>query len=492
MALLSLTAVAAYAQLDAQVTIDGARAAARADRNQESAELFGRAIADVPQRRRELLREWADQLLYSGRSREAIPLYQEVLQAPRDRDELLRSKKGLGLAYLWTDQPTLARPLFAALAAEQPQDEDISRNLGRALSWSGRQREAERHLKDHILRHPQDGEARVQLAQAQAWMGQPSESLTSLRGVDRDDARKLRAYVERDIAPHTLLDGQRSSQSDGLSIHAGRAGQTLPFAQGRGSVGARLEQYQYKRDDGTDSARVTRPMVSGRWRFSESLEWNGEIGRERIAPRGGPVLEFTPYSTWVTWWPNDSFRFDLSSGRSDFDNLKSLRLGITHRDTGLSMDYTPTERHRLTGRLQRSEILDGNRRDMAQLEGEWRWRTHPEIFVGLRYTRFDFARQLDNGYFNPRRLDSMLATLRGSWRPAGDEGRWELTGAAAWGREHAVPDGGKPAYDVSLSAAYRIDPASRLEMRVQRFSSRTGASTGFARSVFGMNLVRSW
>ena len=491
-ALLTWAAIAAHAQPDAQVTIDGAREAARTDHNREAAELFARAVIAAPQRRRELLQEWADQLLYSGRSREAIPIYLEVLQAPRDRDERLRAMKGLGLAYLWTDQPGRARPLFEGLASEQPQDEDIARNLGRALSWSGRQRDAGRHLADHIRRHPQDGEARVQLAQAQAWMGRPDQSLATLQGVERDDARKLRAQVQRDIAPRTLLDGQRSTQSDGLSILAGRAGQSFSVAEGRGSVGARLEYYYYDRDDGTDSARVTRPIVSGRWRFTDGVEWNGEIGRERIAPRGSEVLEFTPYSTWVTWWPNDTFRFDLSSGRSDFDNLKSLRLGISHRDMGLSMDYTPTERYRLTARLQRSEISDGNRRDMAQLEGEWRWRMHPDIFVGARYTHFEFARQLDNGYFNPLRFDSMLATARGTWRPVGDDGRWEVTGTAAWGREYAVPEGDKPAYDVSLRAAYRIDPASRLEFRAQRFSSRTADSAGFARSIFGLTLDRNW
>lgn len=491
-ALLSLAALAVHAQPEPHVAIDGARAAARENRNREAAELFGRAIIAAPQLRRELLREWADQLLYSERSREAIPLYQEVLQAPRDRDERLGATKGLGLAYLWTDQPGRARLLFEELASEQSQDEDISRNLGRALSWGGRQREAERHLAEHIQRHPQDGEAHVQLAQAQAWMGRPDEALATLQGVEREDARKLRARVELDISPRSLFDAQRSTQSDGLNILAGRVGQSISFAQGRGTVAARLEHYAYDSGDGKDSVRVTRPIVAGRWRFSDSVEWNGEVGRERIAPRGSDVLEFTPYSTWVTWWPNDAFRFDLSSGRSDFDNLKSLRLGISHRDTGLSMDYTPTERSRLTARLQRSDILDGNRRDMAQLEGEWRLRTRPDVFVGARYTHFEHARQLDNGYFSPLRFYSLLATVRGTWRPLADDSRWEVTSAAAWGREHSIPEGGKPVYDLSLQAAYQIDPANRLEFRAQRFSSRTAASTGFARSIIGLTLTRSW
>jgi tetratricopeptide (TPR) repeat protein len=492
LAFLAASSMAAYAQTDAQPAVDAARAAAQADRNREAAESFRSAIAQAPQRRRELLQEFADQLLYSGNAREAIPLYREVLAAPRSEDERQRAAKGLGLAYLWTDQPTLALSVFAALHRERPDDDDVSRNLGRALSWSGRQREAAAHLQEHLRRRPQDGEARVQLAQSQAWMGRPDGALGTLASEQRDDARKLRTQLEREMAPRTGIDYQRSSQSDGLDLRQWRAAHAVSLAQGRGAVGVRYERFSYDREDGTDFARVERPLLFGRWRFSDAFEWNGEIGRERISPRASPSIEFTPHSTWLTWWPNDIFRVDLSSGRSDFDNLRSLRQGITHRDTGLSMDVTPTERHRATFRLQRSDISDGNRRDMAQAEGEWRVRTHPDIWIGARYTHFEFARQLDNGYFNPLRFDSLLGTVRAHWRPFGDASPWEVGAWAAWGREHAVPDGNKPAYDVSLRVGYRFDPATRIELRAQRFSSRTSTSTGFARSILAVSLEKGW
>jgi tetratricopeptide (TPR) repeat protein len=490
-ALLAASSMAGHAQTDAQPAVDAARAAARADRNREAAEAFRNAIAQAPQRRRELLQEFADQLLYSGRTHEAIPLYEEVLRDPRNADERQRAAKGLALAYLWTDQPGRARPLLEGLHRELPADADISRNLARALSWSGRQREAAAYLRDHLQRHPQDAEARVQLAQAQAWMGRPDIALATLDGVSRDDGNQLRAGLQRDIAPRTGLDFQRSSQSDGLDIRNWRAAQSTGLANGRGMAGVRFDGITYEREDGTDSARVERPMLFGRWRFSDALEWNAEVGRERISPRGTPAREFTPYSTWLTWWPNDTLRFDASSGRGDFDNLKSLRQGITHSDTGLSADFTPTERHRGTIRLQHAEISDGNRRDTAQLEGEWRVRTHPQVWLGARYTHFEFARQLDNGYFNPLRFDSLLATIRAHWR-LGDDSPWEAGAWAAWGREHAVPDGSKPAYDVGLRIAYRFDPATRIELRAQRFSSRTSTSTGFARSVLGLSLEKGW
>lgn len=471
--------------------VEAARAAARADRNREAADLFACAIAQAPHRRRELLQEYADQLNYSGRSAQAAPLYREALQAPRSRDERLRLLKGLGLALLWTDQPSRARPVFEDLLREQPQDRDAARNLGRALSWSGRQREAVAHLESLLRADPGDGEARVMLAQAQAWMGRPDRARASLAGAGSAEARKLDAALERSQAPRTVAEVQRSSQSDQLAIRSVRAGHAVVFDQGRGTAGARLDRIEYEREDGSDSATVTRPMAHGRYRFSDSVELNAEVGQERIRTRTGAAHEPTVYASWLTWWPNDLWRFDASANRGTFDNLKSLQLGITARQHGLSADFTPTERQRYTLRLARADYSDGNARRDAQFEGEYRWRTHPDAWVGVRHTRFEFDRQLDHGYFNPLSFEATQVTLRAAWRPDGPQGRWDITAAVAAGQEHAQPDGSKPARDASLRVGWRADVHTRLEARVQRFSS-LASSGGFARTTAGVNLERTW
>lgn len=476
-----------------QDMVEAARTAARANRNREAADLFARAMAAEPQRRRELLQEYADQLNYSQRSAQALPLFEEALQAPRSPEEELRLLKGLGLALLWTDRPTGARPVFERLVREQPDDLDASRNLGRALSWSGRQREAVAHLQAHVRAHPGDDEARVILAQAQAWMGRPDEAGRTLAGLTapRDDARRLAADMERWRAPRTVLDTQRSSQSDDLDIRSWRMGHAIAFAQGRGTAGIRLDRIAYDREDGSDSARATRPMATGRYRFGDAFELNAEAGREHIAPREGTARDRMVYATWLTWWPNDLLRFDLSASRGTFDNLQSLRMGLTSSPRGLSLDFTPTERQRYTARLEHANYSDGNTRRWAQFETEYRWRTHPDAWVGLRHTRFEFARELNNGYFNPLTFNSTQLTLRTLWRPDGADGRWDLAGYAAFGRERAQPGGGKPASDVSLRLGYRIDAATRLEVRAQHFTSRT-AGSGFARTIFGASVDRSW
>lgn len=474
--------------------VEAARAAARADRNAESARLFAQALALAPGRRAELLHEYADQLTYSGRARDAVPLYRELLAA-RGGPDRLPVLRGLGLALLWSDQPTAARAVYEEILAAQPRDQDASRKRAQALAWSGRQRQAIAALQSHLQAWPDDAEARVQLAQSQAWLGRPDQARASLAQpglAGRQDAARLRSDLDLWAAPRTRVDAQRSTQSDALEIGQLRVEHAVSFAGGLGTAGARVDGLEFEREDGSDAVRVTRPMLLGRYRFSDAAELHAEIGNEHIAPRGARSMDRLVYASWFTLWPGDLLRFDLSTSRSTFDNLRSLRLGLTATQYGLSADFTPTERQRYTARAERGLYSDGNRRRRGELEAEWRLTAKPELWVGARHTRMRFARQLDNGYFNPLTFEATLATARLAWRPDGEQGRWDLRAGAAWGREHANPDGSKPAYDASLRAGYRIDPKTRLEARLQRFSTRTGSFSGFARTTAGLALERSW
>lgn len=475
-------------------TLQLARQAARTHRNGEAADRFADTIRAAPERRRELLAEYADQLLYSDRAQGALQLYLEILHVPLSDDERQRAEKGAGLALLWTDRAGEALPIWRKVVAESPDNEDASRNLGRALSWSGRQREAIRHVQAHIQSYPKDDEARVILAQAQAWVGLSGSARATLKRADRSriDVFKLDRQLNLEAAPKALADYQRSTQSDHLAIRNARVAQVFNFSEGRGSVGLQAERILYNREDGSDSASVSRPMLQGRYRWNETFEVHSQVGQDRIQLADGTRHNPGVYATWLTWWPNDLLRFDASTNRETFDNLQSLRLGLTARQHGLSADLTPSERLRLTLRLQRGEYSDGNRRDWSQLEGEYRVRTKPDSWLGLRATQFSFSKQLNNGYFNPLRFRSEQLTLRTSWQPDGDEGRWTVAVVAAIGREHAVPDGSKPASDFSLRTSYRINNQMRIVARAQRFSSRTATSTGFARTLSAISLERSW
>ena len=477
--------------------VQAARDAARNDRNLESAALFGAAILRAPERRGELLQEYADQLTYSGRAPEAVALYREAIvgDAALSADQRLRLRQALGLALLWSDQPGQARAVYEDILRQQPADQASRRNLARALSWGARQREAVVVLQALLDQYPDDTEAIVQLAQARYWMGRPDLAQRALAGMDanaREDAQRLRSDLERAGAPRTRAESQRSTQSDQLDIFSLRLTHDISFNHGLGSVGAGFASLKFEREDGVDNARLSTPMIRGRYRFNDAAELNGEFGSSRIEPRAAEAMNRFVYSVWFTWRPSDIVRVDLSSNRAILDNLTSLRLGLTATQNGASVELTPSERQRYALRFDRSLYTDGNRKRSIQLEGEYRWLAHPNLWLGLRHTEIAFSELLDHGYFNPKAFRSELLTLRLAHRFGGDTGRWDVSAMAAAGREYANPGGSKPSYDFSLVTGWRIDQRTRLEAKLQRFSSRTASSSGFERTTFGLNLERSW
>lgn len=491
-----MTSASALAQSSEELAI-AAREAARTDRNVQSADLFERAIAAAPARRREWLREYAEQLTYSKRALQAIPLYREYLAIQLEPVDRRNGLQGLALALSWADQPSEARVVYEALLAEDPGNVDAQRSLGRVLSWSGRQREAQAYLRNFLVSHPNDPEGHFLLAQAQWWLGRPdaaratlaTESSTAPRS---NDALNLERSMDQARGQTTRFDTQRSSQSDDLDIASTLIEHQWSSDNGLTVLAPRWQHIDYSPAGGAPGVTVERPGVRARHRFSDDFEFNLEAAVDLIRPQGLAEDRQLTYSSWLTWWPSDVLRLDLSSKRETFDNVLSLQRGITARGEGISFDWLPNESARLATRLARSNYSDGNQRDFAQLELERRLGTHPSVWAGLRYTHFDFAQQLDNGYFNPKNLDSYLVTLRANGGSNEPGARFHWSAQLAGGTEHADPGGDKPNYEAGVTAAYRLTRGMNIEARLQRFSSRTASASGFARTTAGVTLVYDW
>jgi len=476
---------------------NAARQAARTDRNRESADLFEQLLALAPQRRGEWLLEYAEQLTYSQRAAKAVPLFREFLAlqpAPAQRRSALR---GLALALSWADRPSESRLIYETILAEDSDNIDLQRSLGRVISWSGRQREAQIYLRDFLTHHPDDAEGRFLLAQAQWWLGRPDAARATLAAesstaLTSNDALNLERSMDQARGQTTRFDQQRSSQTDNLDIASTLLEQQWTSASGLTTLAPRWQRIDYSPAGGAPGVTVERPGMRARHRFADDLEFNLEAAADLIRSQGLAEDRKLTYSSWLTWWPSDVLRFDLSSQRETFDNVLSLQRGIVARGKGISFDWLPNESARLATRLARSDYSDGNQRNSAQLEWERRLGTHPSVWAGLRYTHFDFAQQLDNGYFNPKNLDSYLVTLRANGGSNEPGARFKWSTQLARGTEHADPGGTKPSYEAAVSAAYRLARGMNIEARLQRFSSRTASASGFARTTAGVTLVYDW
>jgi tetratricopeptide (TPR) repeat protein len=509
----------------AEEAAEHARRAGRENRHAEAIAAWGRALQAQPQRREDWLLEFADQHTWVGRLDEAIALYREALAvrdparqqqarlglaralawagrhrealqvydaaltyAPRDREAQLGRARVLS----WTDRQAEALRQFEQALRDHPGDADALRGIGRVQSWRGRQREAAATLRGFLQVRPHDREATLALAESLAWMGRTDHAMAVLRAqaqADPGDARSaaLRQKLERELQPVTSLDVRDYDQSDDLRISEVTLSLRQPMAQGRGHVAARYADASYRPPAGRAAdLRVRRPGAEARYRFSDALEWNGSLSLDLIEARSrlGELRRWT-HDTYLTWWPSDLWRLDLSSARWTFDSEESLRQGLTATQLKLSADWLPDELTRVSMRLHRARHSDANRREGGQIEAERRIWHRPRVNLGYRHTGYGFTTPGQRGYFNPDTYRSDEVWLQaGGWTQAGIGWnlRWML------GRERSQPGDTRPIRGASASVSWEVDDKFVIEAAYDFSTSRTLSTGGFQRGVGRLGL----
>jgi len=511
-----------------EALVGAARQAASFDRNAEAASLFAEAIKVSPGRRLELAVEYANQLTYSERSQQAVPLYREALASGKLRGDQRRSAMlGLALALRWSDQPEAALEVYDEVleqspdtvealvgrggaltqlernkealadferAAElSPENRDAIRNAAQALSFLGRQRMALERIAP-LLDGGSDRQTKLIAARAEWWKGRPDNALVLVEQMlaanpDDSDALRIQEEIAQARRPLTEVDGFIATQNDGLVGTGAVARHGVSVNNGLGVIGAQFRTTLLDPDEG-DDVRISGAGFFGRNRFNEMYEFNASVYLNQVETEGDSWIEPT-YDAWLTIWPSDMLRFDISTTRSFFDDVESISDNILMETVGLSMDVLPDQDTRLSARGSYGFISDGNRRIFAQLEAERRiLARNPKLFAGTRYTYTEFSEpELDNGYFNTAWLHSVEAMLRTEWQPAPG---WDI---AAWGSAgyEWQPDESKPIWGAAISTSYAPNNniAFDLELRHQD-SNLTGGNDAFVRTTFSGGMDIRW
>lgn len=502
-AVLAVPALAAPAlPPEAEAALQQAREAARADRHGAAIEAYARAIAAAPGQRTAWLLEYADQHTWAGRLDEAVALYQEAL-AGADRRQAGRALVGLARALSWQGRHAAATGRYREALALDPGDDEARRGLARVLSWRGHHHEAAALMQAHLAAQPGDPEARWILAESLEWMGRPDRALAVLhapaggahataeaggRGPERVAAR--RGDLQAALRPALRLDLRQFDRSDGLAIDEQALSGRTALAQGRGHAGARLSQARYQPQPAPGGTapgiRVQRLGMGGRWRFHDRLEWNADLGLDRIDSAGpGADHDKLTWSTWLTLWPRDGLRLDLSSTRHTFDSEITLRQGLTATQTALSADLTPDDRLLFGAKVEQTRHADGNTRQGGELQARWRAWPAPRAWLGARVLQWRFDRPGQPGYYNPARYRSVELTLQASgWTDAGLY--WELRFAP--GRETEGGGTSRGIRSGSVLLAWTPRPGSTLELAYDHSTSRTQPGSGFARGIARLTL----
>jgi cellulose synthase/poly-beta-1,6-N-acetylglucosamine synthase-like glycosyltransferase/predicted Zn-dependent protease len=196
-----------------------AHQAAKVDRNKEAASYFAEAIRLVPERRRFILKEYADKLTYSGDSKAAIPLYRELIAQGGTPASIRSDELALALALAWDNELTAALSEYQILTKADPNDIDARNGMARILSWTGDQSAAEGVFQETLTRSPNNPEALRGLAQVEDWLGHHRMAQTLLDQRLKDDPKDLEA--RRLLAQSLVWMGRPDRAMEELAIALG-------------------------------------------------------------------------------------------------------------------------------------------------------------------------------------------------------------------------------------------------------------------------------
>lgn len=440
------------------------------DRHAEAIAAYRAAIAADSSLEPALRFSIGEQLLWSDRAGEALPLIRSVAEArPHD----IEAQKALGLAYRWTDRLKEAEEVYRRLLAANPRDREAREGLAETLLWQGRFRAATDEFRRVLETNPNDNEALVALSRARLFLDLPEEAAVYAdRAVaaapgNRDALDQVRRIRER-TARHAAFEARGSNDSDELTIFdlslalrarpargvdLEAAGRQLFFRQGSPGKTANI--------DGEDSVDGSGGSLALSYRASPALAFRAGAGAMRY-----DVAGFSPWTghAGVAVEPADTVRFSLDWERSHFDSILSLQNKVTadtlsltaakhflwkteisgeaaairHRNENTTGQDRSNRGQRFGLALSRRLYLNG---DIARVTGT----------VRLGWLGFD--RSLDVGVFDPERYTTEEAGIDWLWRI---RPLWEFTGSAFGGAQQEKGQKSGPMYSAELNLDRKI------------------------------------
>ncbi|MBD5634176.1 MAG: hypothetical protein IAI49_06820, partial [Candidatus Eremiobacteraeota bacterium] len=331
-------------------------------------------------------------------SQSLAPYRALVARDPHDIEALLGQARVLS----WQDQLSPSLRDYKHILALDPGNLEARENIARVQSWRGRQRVAHK-LADAVLAdHADDLSAALTRANSELWMGRPNRAALDERVLLRNHptdsgVRNLANDLSDQRMPQLRIASSTANSSDGLNIRSTTFENEYPIDQGASSFGVRYEPISYVGNSSEGSATERRIGLFAHDRLSDLVELHGTVQNDEVSVTGVANRKLLLYDTYLTLYPNDTLRFDFGQRQESFDNVVSLRMGLTAVFDTASLDITPDENTRLSVRANQGRYTDGNRRGWEQVEFERAVLRKPRLSFGARTTGYSFSQNLYDG-----------------------------------------------------------------------------------------------
>ena len=443
---------------------------AERDMHEDAIAAYRSAIAENPALEPELRLSLGQQMIWTDRAKEAIPLLASVV-ANRPHD--VEARRYLALAYRWSDRLKESEDLYRNILAGNPADLEARRGLAEALLWQGRFRAATMEF-DHVLNaNPADAEALTGLSRATLFLDMPEEAGRYIARAARESPgnKEVRDQIERvreRLVPYVGLEARGSHDSDDLSLYELTLSAHGRPARGLDVDGAVRQLFFRQGSPGKqenlndeDSVDGTGGSLSFSFRRSPAIEWHAGGGYTRY-----DINDFHPWSGnfGVTITPADTVRFNLDWERGHWNSVLSLQNQVTSDTLSLSASRNFLWKTEITASAallyHHNENETGqareNRGERFGLELTRRLYLRGDLVhvAGiLRFGWLGFSEDLDVGVFDPKRYTTEEAGVDWGWqfRP-----RWVFHGTVMAGAQQEKGAKSGPTYSAELGLDRKI------------------------------------
>ncbi|MBP7216336.1 MAG: hypothetical protein KBA46_03520 [Candidatus Omnitrophica bacterium] len=520
--------IASWVESDAGLAIEWARVFTYADKHPEAIAKFQQIIQRFPDRRKEIVRELADQYKWNSQLQPAIALYEEAL---RDNPLDFRLRTSYAQALAWDhqrlkalyeyDQVLLAQPdyreamkqkadllswldkleesfqLYGQVLKLDPQDLECENGQAKILVWQGYHRKGIARYREILRTHPDNLDALEGLAFALHWEAEDVEAEDVLKKLlartpQRRAAQDLFTRIKNArscfVAP--LAQYSRDNNRQTVLTNSLRVGNSLGYAVAYDGVFAR--QLLRKKNAAYPTMVATRAGVGAKGRLNAYLQAYSFLYSTHFSK-----ADFNPVTcnTWFTVTPDDYWRFDLAYDRETFEDNDAIRDNILTNSGSLSLDFRLNRFWFFNAKYRRSYFSDDNRQNAVSSKIEYRLLQKPfcKLYYNYYYSTMGEP-DLSHGYFNPHSIKSHALGLytgidltKRLFAEAQISGGFEFQRL----RDALFPESNHPVFFAGGGLRYRLHEQWMLSGRAEFFSTRPDKhnENGYTRKYFSLSVT---
>ena len=442
--------------------VSTARDAAAQERHHEAVADYLQALAIDARLVEVVAKEIAYQKLWREEADKAIFYFRRYL-ARNPNQENKDVRRGLALAYSWSGRQKEAIELYRQLVKEDPADGGARVGLGRCLIWNNELAEGFKQLRAVENEFPADESAG---RESSNFLLTYFDGYTTPLGVEARaswDSDHLDTYRLTGTGAFTVMGNKLALVIPAWTTYhqPGQADISAPRLGG-GLVGALAHNWAFHAYAWCDFFRSGEPLFGG----SEKLSWTRP---------GGDV--------WLTWLPASRWRIDFGGNSAAVETFYAMNRHIHYEQANLSADWR-FGRHFKTGLAGNlASYSDGNSKRKLAANLRWRHKGKWDIHLGPDLTYMDFSDAYPGGYWSPDwvrnaslGLTVKTRTKRMTYLVNGSLGLEKEAGA------ESITVGG-----ISGRVGWRLRPGSLLSLEIGYSRSSLTADSGYNRKFAALN-----